>query len=72
MNLKDKLFWDVAHYKVHVPSGQETLVSAIKGVPQRIASRIKLKAQRNGYRYNRAKHVYVKVNNEIEHHLIFS
>lgn len=72
MSLNDKLFWDIVHYKVHVPTGIETNISVKKGVHVNTAKRIKLKAQRSGYRYSRVKREYKKVIGDIEYHLIFA
>lgn len=72
MSLNDKLFWNVVHYKVHVPTGLESTISVKKGVHVHDAKKIKLKAQRNGYRYNRAKRVYTKTIGNVMYHLIFT
>lgn len=72
MDLKDKLFLDVVHYKVHVPTGKESTISETTGVPQSTAKRWKLKAQRDGYRYFRDKREYVSTKGDFEYHLIFA
>lgn len=71
-NLNDKLFWDIVHYKVHVPTGIESTISVHKGVHVNDAKRLKLKAQRSGYRYNRHKREYTKEIGNVIYHLIFA
>ena len=71
MSLNDKLFWDIVHYKVHIPTGIESTISVKKGVHVTAAKRLKLKAQRNGYQYNRTKREYKKIIGDVEYHLIF-
>lgn len=72
MNLQDKLFWDIVHYKVHIPTGIECTISTTTGVPRNACKKLKLKAQRNGYRYNRRTHHYTCVKGNVEYHLIFA
>ena len=71
-NLDNKLFWDIVHYKVHVPSNTECTISVHKGVHVNAAKRFKLKAQRSGYHYNRLKHEYTKQVGDTIYHLIFA
>ena len=71
-NLNDKLFWDIVHYKVHVPTGIERTISVHKGVHVNDAKRFKFKAQRSGYHYNRFKHEYTKQAGDTIYHLIFA
>lgn len=71
-NLNNKLFWDIVHYKVHVPSNTECTISVHKGVHVNDAKRFKLKAQRSGYRYNRYKREYTKEIGNVIYHLIFA
>lgn len=71
-NLNTKLFWDVVHYKVNPSTGEETTISVHKGIHVNTAKKLKLKAQRNGYKYNRGKREYTKQVGEVIHHLIFA
>ena len=66
-----KLFWDIVHYKVHIPTGIESTISVRKGVHVKDAKRFKLKAQRCGYRYDRRKREYTKELGNVIYHLIF-
>ena len=71
-SLNNKLFWDIVHYKVHVPTGIECTISVHKGVHVNDAKRLKLKAQRSGYKYNRQKREYTKQVGNVIYHLIFA
>ena len=71
-NLDNKLFWNIVHYKVHVPSNTECTISVHKGVHVKDAKRFKFKAQRSGYHYNRQKREYTKQIGDVVYHLIFA
>ena len=72
INMSNKLFLDIVHYKVHIPTGIESTISVHKGVHVNDAKRLKLKAQRSGYRYDRNKREYTKELGNVIYHLIFA
>lgn len=64
-----KMFWNMEHYKVHVPTGDVTNVSTSSWVSSKHVRKIQIKARKCGARYNRATHEYVWVQGDFEHHL---
>ena len=69
MKLQDRLFWDVAHYRVTLTTGEITLISYTKGVPVKQVKRLFRKAYMNGYRFNRTKGYYAKKVGRYEYQL---
>lgn len=63
------MFWNVEHYKVHVPTGDLNSISSSSWVSQKAVRKIQIKARKNGARYNRATHEYVWLHGDFEHHL---
>lgn len=67
---RTKLFYSIVHYKRDKSTGEETTISEQTGVHVKDAKRFRLKAYRNGYKYNRVKGEYVKETPSTTYHLV--
>ena len=56
----------------HVPTGVERTITISRNIHVNAAKKMKLKAQRNGYKYVRDKREYMKHDGEYIYHLIFA